>query len=213
MGFERYKDHGIGHLHVMGSHGDAAGLLAALDDPKVAASPRLLSAAIMGLRKLQVFDAAPAIVPFLAADQPTSIRLSAARALGPLHNPIAVPALRAALQDPSRKVQIWAVRSLGELKDRESLEGLIARLGDDDSAVRASAARAVGEIGDQRATEALIARLDDKRRTVRLEVIKALVSLRDSRGLVALEHARSRAGPFRARPYADGARRLHELLP
>jgi hypothetical protein len=212
MAFERYKHHGMGHFRVMERSGDSAGLLAALEDPKVAESPRRVGAVILGLRRLEVFDASPLISPLLTPDHPQSVRLSAARALGPLQNPVAIPALQRALDDPSSKVQMWAIRSLGELKDRESLEPLVDRLEDDDWGIRANAARALGEIGDQRATKALVSQLNDPQRTVRLSVIKALVSLRDPSGLEALEEAAADGGKVRGRPYADGARNLRELL-
>jgi HEAT repeat protein len=192
--------------------GDVAGLLDALDDPGVTKSSRRLGAVILGLRRLEVFDAAPKISPFLTPDHPESVRRSAARALGPLQNPAAIPALRTALAGSPHKVQIWAIRSLGELRDRGSLDRLVGRLGDSDWVIRANAARALGEIGDQDATEALVSRLPDARRTVRLSVIDALVSLRDPRALSKLEEMAASDKSFRGRPYKDGARRLRELL-
>jgi HEAT repeat protein len=208
MGFERYKRHGIGHLRSMEKSGDIVGLLEAMDDPQVDESPRLLLAAVMGLRRLGSFDASPRILPLLSPDRPEKVRVSAARALGPMRNSIAVPALRVAFRDPSRNVRVWAGRSLGELRDRGSVEEMIDRLNDPDSAVRHACVRALGEIGDQTATQAIAGRLDDKSRTVRLAAIKALVSLRDPRGLEALEYAAGRAGAFRRRPYADGVLRF-----
>ena len=212
MGFERYKHHGIEHFRVMERSGDAAGLLAALDDPAVVKSAKLTSGVIMSLRRLGSFDAAPAVVGLLAPERPTLVRRTAAKALGAFQNPVALPALRRALDDPSTEVRIWASRSLGEIKDRESLYRLIERLGDENATVRIYATQALGEIGDQRATEPLIARLGDRSRTVRLTVIGALVSLRDPRGLAALEKAGRDASWLRRRPYVDGARKLNGLL-
>jgi HEAT repeat protein len=212
MGFERSKHHGLGHFRVMEKSGDTAGLLAALNDPAVVKSAKLTSGAIVNLRRLGSFDAAPAVAGLLAPDRPTLVRRTAAKALGAFQNPVALPALRRALDDPSTNVRIWASRSLGELKDRESLYRLIERLDDENATVRVYAAEALGEIGDQRSTEPLIACLGDRSRTMRLTVIRALVSLRDPRGLPALEKAGRDASLLRRRPYVDGARELSALL-
>jgi HEAT repeat protein len=212
MKIEKYKKYGLADLRRLENEHDVEGLIEALRAPPVAGSVQLQTAVIKGLRNIGAPESAPAVSALLDLDHPEAVRASAARALGPMGSNVALPALRSAVSDPSKKVQKWAMRSLGELRDRECLDALIDGLQNEDWGIRSYAAGALGEIGDQRATDSLIAILRDSHRTVRLSVIRALVELRDPRAIEALRSARDTSSLFRRRPYSDGLCDLEQLL-
>lgn len=213
MKFEKAKRYGVANLRRLEKAGDSAALLAALRSPEVTKSPGLQTAAIKGLRNIGAPDAAPEISEVLVSDSPDAVRRSAARALGPLGNPVALPALRLAVDDSSKQVQMWAMRSLGELRDRQCLDVLMKRLEDNDAGVRGYAVRALGEIGDQRAAGPICELLEDPVRTVRLSAINALVCLRNPDAVAVLKSAVEGASLLRRSSYSDGLRRLEESLP
>ncbi len=68
-------------------------------------------------------------------------RAKAARKLGKSGDPAAIPALIAAVADPSEKVRREVVIALSSLRVRESLDGLIAATHDNDPEVRALAVK------------------------------------------------------------------------
>jgi hypothetical protein len=213
MRYEKYSKYSYAHFRDLEREGNVTELLAALDAPEVQKSPGRRFAVITSLRRIGAPEGAAAISKLLGREEPDSVRRAAAKALGPLGNPEALPALRAALDDPSKTVQMWAMKSLGELRDRERFGTLVLRLKDDDPGVRAFAAIALGDIGDQRATKPLVNVLDDRSGTVRGLAIGALVKLRDPHALAALKSARDQASVFRRRSYARGLQKLEELLP
>lgn len=213
MRYEKYSKYSYAHFKDLEKEGNVTELLAALDAPEVQKSPGRRCAIITSLRRIGTPEGAAAISKLLDREEPDSVRRSAAQALGPIGNPEALPALRAALDDPSKEVQMWTMKSLGELRDREQFDTLVRRLEDDDSSVRAFAAMALGEIGDQRATKPLAKALDDRNGGVRGLAIGALVKLRDPHAVAALKSARDQALVFRRHTYARGLRRLEEVLP
>ena len=85
-----------------------------------------------------------------------------------------VPALVAALKDPSPEVRRAAAQSLGQIGDRRATSGLLGVLGDDDPGVRTQAIEALGELQDPRAIEALGDRLKDPVKEVRRAAFSAL---------------------------------------
>jgi HEAT repeat protein len=175
--FTQTKPYGYAHLKKMEREGDAAGLIEALDAPRVKKSAKLRAAVITSLRRVGAREAIPAISELLLSDPTEVVRRGAAFSLGQLGDTAALPALRTALDDESKTVQMWAIRSLGQLRDHESVEALITKLDDSDSGFRSFAANALGEIGDQRATTALIRRLDDPKSAVRKAAERALDEL------------------------------------
>ncbi|PIQ84201.1 MAG: hypothetical protein COV75_03470 [Candidatus Omnitrophica bacterium CG11_big_fil_rev_8_21_14_0_20_63_9] len=85
-------------------------------------------------------------------------RMTAAKALGKIRDPIAVRALNRALRDKEWGVRAEAAQALGEIGTNDELAvlELIEALKDEVQPVRASAAAALGKIGDERAVPALI---------------------------------------------------------
>jgi HEAT repeat protein len=171
------KEFGYGHLKEMQKEGDVAGLISALDSPKVQKSKHLRAAVVTNLRKTGARDAVPILCKLLQSDPSETVRRMAALSLGELGDAGALPALRAALDDESDRVQLWAIRSLGQLRDRESVERLTIMCDDPDGGHRQFAALALSEIGDQRAVPALTPLLDDPDLMVRREARQALTRL------------------------------------
>jgi len=96
-------------------------------------------------------------------------RPAAARSLGRLQDPRAVPALIAALQDPSRTFEDSdedvatrrdAALALGDIGDARAVEPLIAMLEIGDMDARGAAAQSLGRLKDARAVAPLIQALD-----------------------------------------------------
>jgi len=80
---------------------------------------------------------------------------AAARSLGHLGDPAAVPPLLEALHDEDAEVHREVVRGLGKLKDRRAVAPLIEILGDGSSSGNDDTVTALGELGDPRAVEPL----------------------------------------------------------
>ena len=78
----------------------------------------------------------------------SSVRSSAASALGKIKDSQVVKALIQALNDQDSSVRSSAASALGEIKDSQVVQALIQALNDQDSHVRGSAASALGQIGD-----------------------------------------------------------------
>ena len=93
-----------------------------------------------------------------------------------------VPALIAALKDPSAHVRQAAAQSLGNLEDRRATMGLISLLDDDDADVKVAAVQALAQLEDPRSASALSARLADPVREVRRMAIQALANMKEAVG-------------------------------
>jgi HEAT repeat protein len=110
--------------------------------------------------------------------QNLEVRRKAALKLSEYGRREAVPALCAALDDPSWKVRRNAAISLGKIADPASIDALSSALGDQTKSVSKEAARALASIqgftGDNRAAEALYRGLQDKRETVQQRIKEAL---------------------------------------
>lgn len=159
---------------------DVIGLISALDSPRVKGSPRRRSAVLTSLRRIRARGATSTICDLLKNDPDELVRSTAAKALGEIGDPSALPALRSALGDPSDKVLMWTIRSLGQMHDSASIDKLISKLRDSDWGVRAYAATALGEIGDARANEALNKCMSDRKATVRNSAERALIRIGES---------------------------------
>jgi HEAT repeat protein len=172
------KPYGYGHLKQMEKDGDVAGLVEALDAPRVKGSKSRRAAVVTSLRRIGAPKAVPVLSELLIDDPSETVRRGAAFALGDFNDPAALPALRAALDDESERVRLWAIRSLGQLRDRESVDRLMGMLDDPEWGHRQFAATALGEIGDERATASLTRLLDDPNPAVRQAASVALDPLR-----------------------------------
>lgn len=178
MRFLLTKEYGHAHLKRMERAGDATGLIEALKAPRVETSANLRLAVVTSLGTIHACEAVSVVSELLSRDSAEIVRCGAAKALGRLGDPAALPALRAALTDESRKVQMWAILSLGQLRDSDSVTRLIELLDDPDWGFRGYAAGALGEIGDRRAIDALVPKLGDPSSTVRIAAERALGELR-----------------------------------
>jgi HEAT repeat protein len=110
----------------------------------------------------------------------------AARALGNVGDPCAVPQVVSVLRDPrsasSRRVVLAAARALGSLGGEEATRALLDLLAPQvDEELQEAAVRSLGEIGDDRVIPALLSRLEDDRspRNVRLALVRAVGELGD----------------------------------
>lgn len=168
------KKFGYGHLKQMEKEGDVAGLVEALEAPRVQRSNSRRAAVVTSLRRIGASKAVPVLSDLLLSDDSEAVRRGAAFALGDFDDAAALPALRAALDDDSERVRLWAIRSLGRLRDRESVDRLIGMLDDPEWGHRQFAATALGEIGDERAVAPLARLQDDSNLAVRRAAAEAL---------------------------------------
>jgi len=131
-------------------------------------------------------DALEALVAALKDKNPI-VRGEAAKGLGWMCNPKAVPPLLDTLEnDDSARARAVAAWSLGRIGDRRAAEPVVAALGDAAKEVRRSAARALGDLGDRRAVEPVAAALGDAVKEVRWWAAHALGALGDPRAVPAL---------------------------
>jgi HEAT repeat protein len=118
-----------------------------------------------------------------------SERIDAAVKLAELRSPLAIPALRSALDDKTEMVRAIAVEGLAATGDSQVVQSITARLEQDKSVfVRKAAAYGLGLIGSPGGTSALVGALKDKNEEVRGAASVALGKYRDPSavdGLVA----------------------------
>jgi len=120
-------------------------------------------------------------------DSPEELRAQLARAAGEARAREWLPALRAALVDPSLRVRFFAAQSLGLLSDPASVEPLVALLRENDDGdvfLRHAAVLALHRIG---AHDALAALAGDGSRAVRLAALLVLRQAGDARIVAFLE--------------------------
>ena len=116
-------------------------------------------------------------------------RENAAREIGGIGDPIAVPALIKALSDPDVDVRFEATKALGRLKSKNAFKQLIRLLNEeDDPDICAEAVAALGEIGLPGAIGPLIKKLDDSDRFVRASAARALGNLGEMGAVESLIH-------------------------
>ena len=127
-----------------------------------------------------------------------SERTRAARVLGAMEDPAAVPALIRALEDEEPAVRVSASKALGRLRDHRALVPLVNLLDDEDCHVRGSAVTSLGRLGDAgsasvpgtvgepAAATVLIRALGDEEPTVRVSAVRALGGLGDPRAFEPL---------------------------
>ncbi len=107
--------------------------------------------------------AVPFLEDYLAHSAIEDVRARAADALWLIGDRAAVPALRAALSDPSLRVKGFAASGLGDLGDASAVDPLLAlfaTLPDNKDETKARIADALGKLGDRRAAPAIKASLE-----------------------------------------------------
>jgi transcription termination factor NusA len=118
------------------------------------------------------------------ADEDSSVRQSAAMALGQLGDKRAVIPLIATLKDEDRNVSQSAAEALGKLGDERAVEPLLVVLSEDeDQITRRRAAHALRCLGDKRQIDVLLAMLEDENPKFRREAAKAVGKLKDKRAI------------------------------
>ncbi len=120
-------------------------------------------------------------------DPAVDVRLSAAKTLARLNNPVATPALITASRDADPDVRAAVISALGWQKDAQAKETVTAALKDEDMNVRAAAAGALGLLGETNSASALMASLQDPSPLVRYLSASALGKLGDAQAVPALE--------------------------
>lgn len=162
-------------------------LAALANDAKADLIPRLH--AIWGLGQIGVegLRALGADAQGWHVDAPEELRAQVARAAGEARAREWLPALHAALSDPSLRVRFFAAQSLGRLADTSSVEPLLALLRENDDRdvfLRHAAVLALHRIG---AHDALSALASDGSRAVRLAALLVLRRAGDARVAAFLE--------------------------
>ncbi|SDW69166.1 HEAT repeat domain-containing protein [Nitrosomonas oligotropha] len=122
-------------------------------------------------------------------DGDSSVRMSAANALGKIGDKAAVNALIHSLKDENSAVRSRAASALGEIGDKAAVDSLIHSLKDEDSIARWTAAEALGEIGDRAAVDPLIHSLKDENSAVRWTAAEALEIIGDKAAVDPLIHS------------------------
>ncbi len=120
-----------------------------------------------------------------------STRAAAARLLGEVGDPRAVPEIRKLLSDDDPRVVGAACAALGKLGDTDSAAKLLENLDSNDPAIVAGAVEGLGELGASDAAPRILPLLDSPEKDVRLAAIVALGKLGDTTALDALEKLRS----------------------
>ena len=131
-------------------------------------------------RRLGSCEDSRVAVPLIKAlsNGKSTVRRSAAEALGLLGDKRAVDPLIKALWDDDTILRLEAVEALGLLDDGRAVDPLIKVLSDDDPDVREAAAKVLGLLGDKRALDSLTeASVMDSALPVRRAARKALKEL------------------------------------
>jgi HEAT repeat protein len=114
------------------------------------------------------------------------VRRSAAKALGEISDPAAVPALVEVLGDSVERVRTNVAQALGEIGDPAAVPTLVEALGDSRWEVRQYTAQALGKIGDSTAVPVLVKVLGDSAWRVRQHAALALGKIGDPAAVPAL---------------------------
>jgi HEAT repeat protein len=179
---------------------------------------RRRAAARLGVRGKR--SAIASLEPLLA-DEAWPVREAAARALGVVADPAAVPSLVAAVKladgvrDPAGAAAVRAaiVGALGEI-GTGAAPRLIEALADRHAKLRESVIEALGAIGGAEAAEALAAALADDRSSVRQAAASALARAAGARSVPALQSALGHKDPMTRRCAAEslGSTRAPEAV-
>jgi HEAT repeat protein len=173
------------HANITQAHGM---LINALQDDGTRLSSPLNSFALEKIQKIISPRTTRELLHALQ-DEDSSVRYSAARALGRLGDASAVPALLQTLQDEQWIVRYFTAQTLGQLGDASAVPALIQVMQDEQSNARFFAAQTLGQLGDASAVPALIQTLQDEEMLVRNNAAEALGRLGDARAVPALLQA------------------------
>lgn len=127
-------------------------------------------------------------IAMLKSDNPDE-RRNAAWMLGRQRDPLCVPSLIHALNDPDHDVRLRVAESLGNLRDERAIMPLITALGDDSEEIRAQVIQALGKHQDYRALPSIIPFLADTNIQLRASAAQALIEMPDISALPALLNA------------------------
>ncbi len=172
-------------------HGDVDELYDLTSDPAEARNragerPELVASLHASLTQWFNLSSPDALIQTLGdARRPAAERLAAARALAEAEVPAALPALRAALDDPARAVAAEAALALAELADSAALPSLRALL--EVPALRRRAALGLGRLRDPGAVPALLETTFDIDVTSRRHALHYLGFLAGEEAVPAIE--------------------------
>ena len=198
---DKLGESAVKFLDARADRNDPAPLIAALD----VNSLRVRRYAAAELGKLKARPAAAKLAELAGAAQDAPLRADCASALGEIAAPESVPALAAALADPSDVVASAAALALGKMKAEGATNRLLVGLLHPSAPVRAASAEALGKIGAPAAVSPLAAMVrDDKDASVRERAARSLGEIGDGRAREALEKALDDESPA-VRVYAAGA--------
>lgn len=134
------------------------------------APPEILNA----LASQGYVDPMAAVVSDPKVDQ--DVKLAIVSAIAEFGTGQCMPALQAAMEDPSPQVRTEAARAMAAVEAGEGIPHLIAASADRDPAVRVQAAKSLGALGyDLRTMQALEQMFDDRDAAVRNEAMEAIV--------------------------------------
>jgi len=119
----------------------------------------------------------------------------AARALGRIGDPAAVPVLAEALRHADGDLGFFVAETLGELGDRRAVSALLEAARSENDPARRGAVEALGRIGDRAAVPLLLDLLQNDNEDIRWAAAVALGHLSDPRASTALEKI-SHTDPF-----------------
>lgn len=123
-----------------------------------------------------------------------TVRQYLALCLGSLGDPVAIPALRAAVHDPDSTTRIYVITALGQLGATEAAPDLIGVLDEDDAGVVKAAAYGLGAMASPGAGDALAGLLDHATADVRWNAAVSLAKLHDHRATPVLREMLRRDG-------------------
>lgn len=130
----------------------------------------------------------PALITTLE-NEDKLMRGNAAKALGEIGDPRAVPPLILRITDTHSNVRLQATRALGNLRASTALDQIIiALLQDGSQSVKGEAARALGILGDPTAIAPLIDAMEDPTSSVRSRAAESLGMLNDPSVVQPLVH-------------------------
>jgi HEAT repeat protein len=130
-------------------------------------------------------QAIPELIKLLE-DKDSSVRDSAASALGKIKSEQAIPGLIKLLEDKDYFVRDSAASALGEIKSEQAIPGLIKWLEDEDYFVRDSAVSALGKIKSEQAIPGLIKLLEHQNSNVRRSAASALGEIKSEQAIPGL---------------------------
>jgi HEAT repeat protein len=151
---ERNEDH-LRRIQRLKREGDVAALVAELDNPAHLGPGGLKAWVVRALGKLRNPEAVGPLVALVREDSDEIVASTAARALGDIGHPSAIPALVTAAKERPDLVKAWAADSLGRLRASEAAPLLVGLLDSQSPLVRRAAAQALGHVGDRSVAPAL----------------------------------------------------------